>query len=78
MLYLLNICLDGFDRSYDGEIGSIGLSNDVIVVHIHNIYLIFPSGWVQIWCLQLFFSADDIRMRITDPESTIKDRNEQF
>ena len=74
----LTYVLDGFDRSYDGVIGSIGVSNDVIVVHIHNIYLIFPNGWVQIWCLHLFFSADDIRMLIADPESTIKDRNEPF
>ena len=74
----LTYVLDGFDRSYDGVIGSIGVSNDVIVVHIHNIYLIFPNGWVQIWCLHLFFSADDICMLIADPESTIKDRNEQF
>ena len=73
----LTYVLDGFDRSYDGVICS-SVSNDVIVVHIHNIYLIFPSGWVQIWCLHLFFSADDIRMLIADPESTIKDRNEQF
>ena len=33
-----------FDRCYDGVIGSSGVSNDVIGVHIRNIYLIFPTG----------------------------------
>ena len=32
------------DRCYDEVIGSSGVSNDVIGFHIHNIYLIFPSG----------------------------------
>ena len=40
----LTYVLDGFDRSYDGVIGGSGVSNDVIVVHIQNIYLIFPIG----------------------------------
>ena len=74
----LTYVLDGFDRSYDGVIGGSGVFNDVIVVHIQNIYLIFTIGWVQIWCLNLFFSADDIRILIADPGSTIKDRNEEF
>ena len=39
--------LDSFDRCYDGVIGSSGVSNNVIGVHIHNIYMIFPTGWVQ-------------------------------
>ena len=70
--------LGGFDSSYDGVIGRSGVSKDGIVIHIHYIYLVFPSCWVQICCVAIFIGVDNIHICITDPESTIKDKNKQF
>ena len=70
--------LGGFDGCYESVIGSSGVSKDGIVVHIHSIYLIFLSGWVQRRSVPLLIGVYIIHMSVTDPETTIKDRNEQF
>ena len=66
-------CLTRFDPC-NGVFGSSRKIRDGIDVHIHYIYLIFPSVCVQNCWSPLEISVDNIHMRIADPQSTRKDR----